>query len=77
MHRRRIAALGIVALLALGSASAGPLSAGRASQAPSSLGEWQCWHDGSPDPCHRDLNALTMVSADVGGAGGDGGSHRQ
>lgn len=31
---------------------------------------WQCWDDGSPDPCHADLSSVDMLSSTDGWAVG-------
>ncbi len=44
----------------------------RALAAPEA-GGWQCWDDGTPDPCHTTLRAMAVVSPDdVWAAGGNG-----
>lgn len=36
-------------------------------------GHWECWQDGSPDPCHVTINALAFASLNSGWAVGSGG----
>jgi photosystem II stability/assembly factor-like uncharacterized protein len=36
--------------------------------------EWQCWDDGTVDPCHHDLRSVDMISATEGWAVGGSGT---
>lgn len=68
-----ISLITVVLILVCAAASAGPARVMPARGADQASAAWECYDDGSPDPCHNDLNAITFVSGTDGWAVGDGG----
>jgi len=61
---------GLAILLSVSSITQAELSAPKAS---SDIGYWQCYDDGSVDPCHNDITAVKMISDTDAWAVGNGG----
>ncbi len=76
MRMRLAVSLFVLAALVLGLIGQLPVSADTPQQpARASLqgGAWQCWDDGSTDPCHRTVQDISMLSSSAGWAVGTDG----
>ena len=71
--RFRLVSQLVLCALLLALSAAAPADAQPASNVSTQAGVWQCWNDGSPDPCHNNLYSVDMLSSTDGWAVGAGG----